>query len=86
MHQGHLLSTGSGSCSESSALVLASLHLHSSRTAFLYSRQASAQTYKQQTRTTKNKALNSTKALKDHTKGEAQSYDCKSARNAKNNL
>ena len=70
MHQGHLLSTGSESCSESSALVLASLHLHSSRTAFLYSRQASAQTYKKQTSTTKNTAPNKKEALQERTEGE----------------
>jgi len=72
MHQGHLPSTGSGSCSESSTLALESLHLHSSRTAFILPATSIGHTHtrNKQTNTTKKRALNKRKSTKECTKGQ----------------
>ena len=73
--------------SESSTLVLATLHLHSSRTMFLSTRNKHwyKHTRNKQTSTTKKRALHKRKALKEQAKGyRARSYDRKNARNAEN--
>ena len=64
-------------CSESSTLALATLYLHSSRTAFLSTRNKHRHKHarNKQTSTTKKRALNRRKTLQERTKEEGSELE-----------